>query len=427
MNLQAIIATHHASVGRGTFWDDRTWQAMRAIARCRTAACGSHTYACSACGAVDIAYNSCRDRHCPLCQGRERAQWVAAREADVLAVPYFHVVCTLSHDLLDLVRWAPATSYAILHAAARRTIDGLLREKQYGGVQPGMIAVLHTWTSDLRLHPHIHLIIPAGGIDPATGAWRACRYNRKRKRPFLVRVDRLRARFTAMVLRLIRQRYQAGAFHREGAARGYQPPPHVDHTVGLRQLLARSRRTPWVVYIKRPFADPRRLIRYLGRYTHRTAIDPRRITAADAQHVTFQARDRATGAMRPCTLTTQRFVQRFAMHVLPRGFHRIRHAGFLANACRERHLAAIRAQLARRHANADQTRTPTRTEESADDGGEAAVNAGLPAATDARTCPLCGGSMRLIAITQQGSAPIGVCQPPPSRRQEASPRALSTA
>lgn len=428
MSLQAIISQHHAAVGRGTFWDARTWQAMRAIVRCRTAACGSHARVCNACGTVAIAYNSCRDRNCPLCQGRERAAWVAKREADVLDVPYFHVVCTLPHDLLDLVRWAPATSYGILHTAARRTIDGLLRDPRHGGIQPGMIAVLHTWASDLTLHPHIHLIIPAGGIDHATGAWRDCRYNRKRKRPFLVPIDRLRARFTATVLGLVRDQYDAGDFHREGEMRGYQPPTYLDHGVGLRQLLARSRRRPWVVYIKRPFADPRRLIRYLGRYTHRTAIDPRRVTAYDGERVTFQVRDRTSGAMRPHTLAAQGFVRRFAQHILPRGFHRIRHTGFMANACRRRHLTRIRAQLASRCPAVDHGDTPAHEARSGNGSGSGTAGIAAPAAAShARICPLCGGPMVLISLTQPDAHTANASPPPPPSRRETSPHALSTA
>ena len=415
-----ILRDHFNPVGRSTFWDDRTWQALRAITRCHTAACGYHVERCQDCGTLRLHFNSCRDRHCPLCQGRERAAWTARREADVLPVPYFHVVCTMPHDLLDLVRWAPATCYNLLHAAATETVNTLMRDPSVLGAQPGMISVLHTWASDLGHHPHIHMIVPAGGRDPVSGCWLPCRYNRKKKRPFLVAVNRLRAKFTATLCQHIMAAHAAGHFEAEGTERGFHTPPHLTSPRDVRKVLSISRRQPWVVYIKRPFGDPRVLIRYLARYTHRTAIAPGRITAYDGQQVTFLARVHNRYHMRPVTMPAQEFTRRFALHVLPRGFHRIRHCGFLANAVRQRNVAAIRAQLAPpppRHvppavapalcaptpsaAGPDPQRDPERQ----DDGNAQSTPVQPAQAPPPRTCPHCGGLMYVALVIPPGDKP----------------------
>lgn len=295
------------------------WRTLHAIRRCRTAAMGGHIDQCDQCGHLHISYNSCRNRHCPKCQGQQRESWMEARKGDLLPVSYYHVVFTLPEAINRLCLYQPATVYNLLFTTAWSTIQSFAADTKYLGAQTGMICILHTWGQTLSLHPHLHCIIPGGGITKA-GFWKTTRNNGKFLFPVKALSKVFRARFAA-------------------ALRKALPGESKDFFNDLFN-------TNWVVYARRPFGGPLQVIEYLGRYTHKIAISNHRITAIGGDTVSFAYRDyRQAGSRKEMTLDSLEFIRRFAMHILPKGFVRIRHYGILSNTVKATSIPLIRAQL----------------------------------------------------------------------------------
>ncbi len=361
---------------------------MSAIEHCRTAALGGHVAACEDCSHTHIAYNSCRNRHCPKCQGAAAKDWLAARQAELLPVPYFHVVFTLPAPIGDSAHHNKAVIYAILFQAAAETLIAIAADPKHLGARIGLTAVLHTWGSALTHHPHLHCIVPGGGISPSGRRWVSCRPG------FFLPVRVLSRLFRRLVLDKLRTAHQAGHLRFFGDHR------HLADADAFKSFLRPLRKVEWVVYAKRPFAEPEPVLAYLSRYTHRIAIANRRLVAFDDNHVTFQWKDyRAKGRERYKTMThaTQEFIRRFLIHVLPQGFHRIRHYGLFANGGRVRNIAQARRLLA----------VPAPNEAAGNDADEAPP--------PCHPCPACGGRMVIIEIFKPGSAPRAPPTPPPKR------------
>ena len=295
------------------------WRTLHAIRRCRTADMGGHIDQCDQCGYLHISYNSCRNRHCPKCQGQQREAWMEARQADLLPVPYFHVVFTLPQAINRICLYQPAIVYNILFSTVWSTIQSFAADAKYLGATTGMITILHTWGQTLSLHPHLHCIIPAGGITKDS-VWKFTRNNGK----FLFPVKALSAVFRARFVAALRK-----ALPNESKA-------YFDSLFS----------TGWVVYAKRPFGGPLQVIEYLGRYTHKIAISNHRITDIGNDTVSFTYKDyRQDGAQQQMTLDAAEFIRRFALHILPKGFVRIRHYGILSSKLKVTALPAIRKQL----------------------------------------------------------------------------------
>jgi len=317
-------------------FDFQQLKAYRAIQRCRTAALGGHLDACPRCGyQAAISYNSCRNRHCPKCQAQARERWLAARERELLATSYFHVVFTVPHELNVLALDNPHLFYDLLFDASAQTLLEVAADPKHLGAEIGLISILHTWGQNLLLHPHVHCAIPNGGLSPDHSRWVRPRY------PFFLPVKVLsrvfRGKFCAGLKRLYRRKQLRCA----GPASTLADPKH------FHQLLRRLHRQDWVVYAKPAFGGPTHVLRYLGRYTHRVAISNHRLLAFDGERVTFRWKDYAHGSkQRKMTLLGTEFLRRFFLHVLPKGFVRIRHFGFLSNPRRAFQLPLCRQLLA---------------------------------------------------------------------------------
>jgi hypothetical protein len=310
---------------------------MSAIEHCRTAALGGHVEACEDCGHWRIAYNSCRNRHCPKCQGAAARTWLAEREADLLPVGYFHVVFTLPAQVADIALQNKAVIYDLLFQAASETMTTIAADPRYLGARIGITAVLHTWGSALTHHPHVHMIVPGGGISLDGRRWISSRP------AFLLPVRVLGKLFRRLFLTSLLVLHDAGRLAFFGGL-----APLADRRAFLRHL-SPARKKPWVVYAKPPFAGPEAVLAYLSRYTHRVAISNRRLLAFDKTGVTFRYKDYRRGGadrQRVMTLGADEFIRRFLLHVLPRGFHRIRHYGLLAGSARRASLTRARELLA---------------------------------------------------------------------------------
>jgi len=310
---------------------------MSAIEHCRTAALGGHVEACTDCGHWRIAYNSCRNRHCPKCQGAAARTWLAEREADLLPVGYFHVVFTLPAEVADIAFQNKAFVYDLLFRAASQTMLTIAADPKHLGARIGITAVLHTWGSALTHHPHVHMIVPGGGIAPSGDHWVSSRP------AFLLPVRVLGALFRRLFLTRLTALHQAGRLAFFGTM------AHLADRRAFLRHLAPVRKRRWVVYAKPPFAGPEAVLAYLSRYTHRVAISNRRLIAFDPSGVTFGYKNyRRNGLERQqiMKLATHEFIRRFLFHVLPRGFHRIRHYGLLAASSRKASLDRARALLA---------------------------------------------------------------------------------
>ena len=323
---------------------------LRAIARCRTAALGGHIDSCPRCGHRAISYNSCRNRHCPKCQAQARQRWLAARDRELLGVPYFHVVFTLPHELNRLCGQNPALLYNLLFQASAATLQEIAADPKHMGAEIGFLSILHTWGQNLLLHPHLHCAIPAGGFSSDHTQWVHPRY------PFFLPVKVLsrvfRGKFVSGLKRLYRQKRLC--FARQA---GIEQPKQFASF--LRTLFRQN----WVVYAKPAFGGPAQVLRYLGRYTHRVAISNHRLLGFDGERVTFRWKDYAHGnKQRKMTLPATEFLRRFVQHILPRGFVRIRQYGFLANRRRASSISLARQLLARgpmpREPCADKAVTP---------------------------------------------------------------------
>jgi Putative transposase/Transposase zinc-binding domain len=311
---------------------------MSAIERCRTAALGGHVARCEndGCGHTVIAYNSCRNRHCPKCQGAAAREWLAEREAELLPVPYFHVVYTLPAPIADIAYQNKAVIYDLLFKVSADTTLTIAADPRRLGARIAITSVLHTWGSAMTHHPHVHMIVPGGGLSPDGSRWIACRPN------YLLPVEVLSALFRRRMLSSLRKAHKAGKLTFFGE--------HAGLTDGkaFAAFLRPWRKADWVVYAKQPFGGPSEVLRYLSRYTHRVAISNRRLIAADQRGITFKYKDyRLDGPARykTMTLNPHEFIRRFLMHVLPKGLHRIRHYGLLANTNRAANIARARELL----------------------------------------------------------------------------------
>ena len=308
-------------------------RALRAIERCRTAALGGELRQCDACGKRRYVYHSCRNRHCPKCQTLAKERWLAARRAELLPVPYYHLVFTLPHELNALAQGNPRALYAMLFAAASETLIEFAANPRWLGGEIAATLVLHTWGQRLDQHLHVHGLVAAGALDPQ-GQWVHSR------RGFLFPVKALSIVFRAKFLAALGSALALGELKLSGGTAA------LAESRAQRALLATLRQPPWVVYAKRPFAGPEHVLEYLGRYTHRTAISNERLVSQDAGVVRFRYKDYAHGNGRKVmSLDAVEFLRRFALHVLPRGFNRIRHYGLLANRNKRALLAQARAAL----------------------------------------------------------------------------------
>ena len=309
---------------------------MSAIEQCRSAALGGHVLRCEGCGTDQIAYNSCRNRHCPKCQSTAAQRWLDARQADLLPVEYYHVVFTLPAPLADLAYQNKAAVYGLLFDVAAEVLQTIAADPKHLGARIGATLVLHTWGSALTHHPHVHGIVPGGGLSPDGTRWVACRPG------FFLPVRVLSRLFRRRFLEELQQLHAAGKLRFFGEHVG------LADAQAFTRWLAPMRKCEWVVYAKRPFAGPQAVLAYLSRYTHRVAISNSRLLALDERGVTFRWKDyRAKGRTRykAMTLAAGEFMRRFLLHVLPGGFHRIRHYGLLANGNRRHNLATVRQLL----------------------------------------------------------------------------------
>jgi hypothetical protein len=353
---------------------------MSAIERCRTAALGGHVAACQDCGHIHVAYNSCRNRHCPKCQAGAARDWLAARQAELLPVGYFHLVFTLPAPIADIAYQNKRVIYDMLMKASAETMIAIARDPKHLGAKIGITAVLHTWGSAMTHHPHVHMIVPGGGISSDGQKWIACR------RKFLVHFRVLSRLFRRLFLEKLAKAHDDGRLNFYGRHAGLSDRARFD--AFLRPL----RKVEWYVHVKEPFAGPEAVLTYLSRYTHRIAISNRRLVSADSNHVAFRYKDyRADHRNRwkTMTLTAHEFIRRFLSHVLPKGFHRIRHYGLFANANRADNIARARELL--------NTQMPAE-----DNAADAALD-------EARvlnfSCPCCGGRMIIIEAFAAGMEP----------------------
>jgi hypothetical protein len=353
---------------------------MGAITACRTAALGGHVEQCTDCGKLRISYNSCRNRHCPKCQNLARAQWIEARQAELLPVPYFHVVFTLPAQIAEIAFQNKAVVYDILMRTAAETLRTIAADPKHLGAEIGLIAVLHTWGQNLHHHPHVHCIVPGGGPSPDATRWMACRPG------FFLPVRVLSRLFRRLFLKQLDAAFQAGRLHFFSALTVLADPRN------FARLLAKLRRIEWVVYAKRPFGGSEQVLAYLGRYTHRVAIANSRLVKIDDGHVSFRWRDyRQDATNKVMTLTAEEFIRRFLLHALPDGFKRIRHYGFLANGHRADKLALCRRLLA---APPPPPPAPTR---------DYRERNRLLTGRDLDCCPYCGGAMVTVAAWPHAS------------------------
>jgi hypothetical protein len=316
---------------------------LQALSACRTSALGGHVDGCDACGHLAVSYNSCRNRHCPKCLVSASAKWLDARSAELLPVPYYHVVFTLPASLGPLALQNKKVVYEVLFEAASQTLLKIAADPKHLGAQPGFLAILHTWGQNLLHHPHVHCVVPGGGIAPDRKRWIGCLDG------FFLPVRVLSPVFRGKFLDLLGRSFDANelAFHGDLA--------HLADLEAFQALLRSTRKKPWVVYAKPPFGGPEQVLKYLARYTHRVAIANSRLLSLDEGKVTFRWKDYADGnTKRRMTLDATEFIRRFLLHVLPKGYVRIRHYGFLANRARQRNLELCR-RLLRTSAQAEAT------------------------------------------------------------------------
>lgn len=352
---------------------------MSAIERCRSAELGGHVLCCQNCAQLQVAYNSCRNRHCPKCQGTAAKRWLEARQADLLPVEYYHLVFTLPAPISDIAYYNKAVIYHSLFTAAAETLRTIAGDPKHLGARIGATLVLHTWGSALTHHPHVHGIVPGGGFSVDGKQWVAC------KPGFFLPVRVLSRLFRRLFLDQLKKSHLAGDLRFFGEHSDLADSRTFTH------WLKPLRRQEWVVYAKRPFAGPEAVLAYLSRYTHRVAIANSRLLTLDENGVTFKWKDyREKGATRRKTMTldTGEFIRRFLLHVLPRGFHRIRHYGWLANGSRVKKLVLARELL--------KVKPPR------DSGDESEDQATL---TTPWICPTCATPMIIIATFERGYAP----------------------
>ena len=336
---------------------------MRAIQRCRTAALGGHRDRCSGCGQdLGLSYNSCRNRHCPKCQGQARHQWIARRTGDLVPLGYFHVVFTVPHQLSALMLQNKRLLYSLLFRASAATLMQVASDAKRLGAEIGFLGVLHTWGQTLEHHPHVHYVVPEGGFSADRSTWIRPRYR------FFLPVEALSETFRGKFVDGLKSLFRRGKLQFHGSLRSLVAPR------AFAQFLRTLHRNKWVVYAKKPFGGPEHVLHYLSQYTHRVAISNHRLVSFEEGKVLFRWRDYAHGnKKRKMTLAAHEFIRRFLLHILPRGFVRIRHFGWMANPCRRRLAALCRSLL----------------------------DAGMPLTTSvptpSRVCPHCGGAVSVEA------------------------------
>ena len=370
----------HASLGQ--------LQVMSAIEQCRSAALGGHVERCQDCGHSRIAYNSCRNRHCPKCQGAAAKDWLAARETDLLPVGYFHVVFTLPAEIAPIAYQNKPVVYHLLLRTAAETLLTIAADPKHLGARIGATAVLHSWGSAMTHHPHVHMIVPGGGISLDGTRWVRC------KPDFLLPVRVLSRLFRRLFLASLADAHAAGRLAFFGEIEDLRRREAFD------AHLAPLKRKSWFVYAKPPFAGPEAVLAYLARYTHRVAISNSRLIALDERGVTFRYKDyRRDGQARyrSMTLSADQFIRRFLLHVLPKGFHRTRHYGLLASAGCKANIARARQLIAAPMAEVD----PPTVHDTTDPD---------PTTDHRPPCPCCGGRMIIVEVFARGGAPRG----PPS-------------
>jgi len=369
-------------------------RALRAIGLCRTAALGGHITQCDHCGHEVQAYNSCRHRSCPKCHGAAQAAWLAAREGEVLDTPYVHVIFTLPHELSPLALQNPRPLYGLLFRTVAQTLQDIAGDPKHLGAEIGGFAVLHTWGQQLHHHPHLHCVLPAGGVAPDGTCWVPCRPH------FFLPVRVLSRRFRHLYLTGLAQVYAQGHLTFAGHCRALAEP------TPWQRFLADVRDTEWAVYAKEPLQTPQHVLTYLARYTHRVAIANHRLVALEDGQVTFRYKDYRRGhRLRTLTLDAVEFLRRLMLHVPPHGFHRLRHFGFLANRVRQEKLVQCRALLG-------QALRPLLQGEAVDlDRQLSAVAATEPGAA----CPVCQhGRMQLVQTLYRQPAAWDLAVPMPA-------------
>jgi len=352
---------------------------MSSIEACRTEALGGHVAACTKCTHQHIAYSSCKNRHCPKCQGPAARDWMVARAEDLLPVEYFHVVFTLPAEIARIAYWNKKAVYGLLFKASAKTVATIAADPQRLGARVGMTSVLHTWGSALTHHPHIHMIVPGGGLSPDGTRWVAC------KPGFFLHVR--------VLSRLFRRLFVEGliALHRAGELGFFGDLIGLSEPQTFAAYLAPLRKMEWVIYAKPPFGGPEAVLAYLSRYTHRVAISNSRLISADANTVAFRWKDyriKNGDRRNVMRLSTSEFIRRFLIHVLPDGFHRIRHYGLLSSSVRRNNIAKVRTLLGVQTAKQDDMPT-----------------ADVIPLTLREPCPDCGGPMRIIEAFRRGQKP----------------------
>ncbi len=373
----AFVGRHRGHLSLGQL------KVMSAIRACRTAALGGHVARCESCDHMAISYNSCRNRHCPKCQGQTARAWLERRQADLLPVPYYHVVFTLPAPIAAVAFQNKAVVYDLLFRTAADTLLTIAADPKHLGVRIGLTAVLHTWGSAMTHHPHVHVIVPGGGLSPDGSRWIACRPG------FFLPVRVLSRLFRRLFLDRL------AALHKAGRLAFFGEQAGLADREAFTAHLTPLRKAEWVVYAKRPFGGPEAVLAYLSRYTHRVAISNSRLVSEDDRGVTFRwkdyrARHGAKGRewIKAMTLGADEFIRRFLLHVLPDGFHRIRHYGLFASGCRAANVARIRSLLA-----------PASPPSGANPEPVSSADAAAPA------CPCCGGRLVIVERFRRGETP----------------------
>ena len=373
---------------------------MGAIEACRTATLGGHMYRCDDCGREHPLYNSCRNRHCPACQGLAANRWSEARAADILPVPYFHIVFTLPKEVAAIALGNRRVVFDILFKTVAQTLRTIAADPRHGGLRIGGTAVLHTWDQKLRFHPHLHVVVPNAGFDVEGGEWRTG------SGAWLAPVKILASLFRRRFLEELARAHDQGQLEFHGTV------VHLANPGEFHATLAAARSRDWVVYAKRPFRGPEQVFRYLARYTHRTAISDRRIVAFDGENVTFRHRKPAEpGQRKPrygtMTVPADEFIRRFLLHVLPHGMHRIRHFGILANGSR-----AATLDCARQALGAVGCAAPGETAEGLQAHHEHDREREPEIVTAPVACSHCGGVLRLVRDIPRRQEPLSTHGPP---------------
>ena len=360
----------------------RTFSALR---DCRTAALGGHLDSCDSCGHVKISYNSCRNRHCPKCQGVEKEMWILGREEDLLPVTYFHVVFTLPHELNSLCHAHPEVLYTLLFESAKQTLQQFGRDNRWLGAEIGVTMILHTWGQNLSLHPHVHCIVPNGGLKK-DGTWQ---FPKKGNEKFLFPVQAMQSVYKSLFMKGLHALIKNNALNLPSDF----PTEKQDYSHWKEAVYQKK----WVIYAKRPFGGPNQVIEYLGRYTHKVAISNHRLNSydKDAGTVSFEYKDYKTGGeKKEMTLTTREFLRRFAQHILPPKFRRMRHYGFLSNASKGKSLAKARLSL------------KVKAQEKRDKAARKAAAMERLLGQNPNSCPCCkAGTMMRVGILPPSRAP----------------------